>query len=536
MQSTIVCKARHKRPGCAHTNDATRQMDQAPDSQMFDRLFGTDHTAEDQTLLNDFSIDALEFNLDLDLNGPTDQERNALNSLSPRNTSNPQTSDGSTGGHGQQHGSALVDLPTSSAGAGPLPTGYGIQLPSNTGSTLTEFTKRRNWSQRIVEEIRDFLHILSPDGRILYVSPSAQNLTAYDPTELVGRFIVSFVHPDDTGMFVREFNESIASGNPLRFFYRFKKADDTYAIFEAHGHPHIGSEAPYGAQNGQNGTSYCRGFFMMARPYPTRNAALLDSFLEHKMENERLKKRIADLKREEREDADGQSRTSIMSPSTAAVDQRSSPEEQHPSRHGGMPPPPKPGTANAPLTQRNLNEATSSARSDTMNDKMARYEGASHLDSIELFTGLRPGERSKGISTGVASPSLIKGDAGVAVLVDKDGNPTSSNRYPDSPYGDDKKKRLKVADEYVCTDCGTLDSPEWRKGPGGPKTLCNACGLRWAKKEKRKSISRPRNGGAGDGSTSHLNTGSNGGGNGGSGGGGGEGGAPTAPQGEQSSL
>jgi hypothetical protein len=33
---------------------------------------------------------------------------------------------------------------------------------------------------------------------------------------------------------------------------------------------------------------------------------------------------------------------------------------------------------------------------------------------------------------------------------------------------------------------GTLDSPEWRKGPTGPKTLCNACGLRWAKKEKKK--------------------------------------------------
>jgi hypothetical protein len=33
---------------------------------------------------------------------------------------------------------------------------------------------------------------------------------------------------------------------------------------------------------------------------------------------------------------------------------------------------------------------------------------------------------------------------------------------------------------------GTLDSPEWRKGPSGPKTLCNACGLRWAKKEKKK--------------------------------------------------
>jgi hypothetical protein len=37
------------------------------------------------------------------------------------------------------------------------------------------------------------------------------------------------------------------------------------------------------------------------------------------------------------------------------------------------------------------------------------------------------------------------------------------------------------------TVLGTLDSPEWRKGPSGPKTLCNACGLRWAKKEKKKN-------------------------------------------------
>ena len=29
----------------------------------------------------------------------------------------------------------------------------------------------------------------------------------------------------------------------------------------------------------------------------------------------------------------------------------------------------------------------------------------------------------------------------------------------------------------VCRDCGRTDSPEWRKGPEGPKTLCNACGM-----------------------------------------------------------
>ncbi|SGY45329.1 BQ5605_C001g00274 [Microbotryum silenes-dioicae] len=32
-----------------------------------------------------------------------------------------------------------------------------------------------------------------------------------------------------------------------------------------------------------------------------------------------------------------------------------------------------------------------------------------------------------------------------------------------------------------CLNCGKTQSAEWRSGPTGPKTLCNACGLRWSK-------------------------------------------------------
>ncbi|CDH58586.1 predicted protein [Lichtheimia corymbifera JMRC:FSU:9682] len=50
------------------------------------------------------------------------------------------------------------------------------------------------------------------------------------------------------------------------------------------------------------------------------------------------------------------------------------------------------------------------------------------------------------------------------------------------------------ADMRVCSKCRTTTSPEWRKGPSGNKTLCNACGLRFARlvqKEKRR-LSRSR--------------------------------------------
>ncbi|KAI9691382.1 MAG: blue light receptor [Bogoriella megaspora] len=457
----------------------------------------SDMLDHDPNMLNGLNVDdMIPMDLDLSLAPDTDASTFGV-------TNAPASQQAQSSMEGNDNGFSLQsqDGGYSGAGAGPLPTGFGVQPNQSTGSTLTEFTKRRNWSQRVLEELKDFLHILTSDGRILYVSPSCKALTGHEPAHIQGKFIGEFIHPDDSGIFVREFNESIASGNPLRFFYRFRKADDTYTIFESHGHPHLSSEAlQFGPS--PNTANFCRGFFLMARPYPTKNAALLDSFLEHKIENERLTKRIAELKREEAEETEAQERQwkqrsdvpqSSMTPSethheaadntpshAAADSQPPAAVTPSASAYGGMPPPAKPGAASNALTRQNLDEALAASRPDSINDKMARYEGATHIETIEMLTGLRyrDGERSQGISTGDTSPALIKGDAGIVILADRDKGAGSGPG--------EKKKKVKVTDEYVCTDCGTLDSPEWRKGPAGPKTLCNACGLRWAKKEKKR--------------------------------------------------
>ncbi|KAK9136758.1 hypothetical protein Sjap_007352 [Stephania japonica] len=35
-----------------------------------------------------------------------------------------------------------------------------------------------------------------------------------------------------------------------------------------------------------------------------------------------------------------------------------------------------------------------------------------------------------------------------------------------------------------CSDCQTTKTPLWRGGPAGPKSLCNACGIRYRKKRR----------------------------------------------------
>jgi len=40
----------------------------------------------------------------------------------------------------------------------------------------------------------------------------------------------------------------------------------------------------------------------------------------------------------------------------------------------------------------------------------------------------------------------------------------------------------------TCTNCGVTSTPEWRSGPLGKRTLCNACGLRYSKSKKSPQL------------------------------------------------
>ncbi|KAF8941842.1 hypothetical protein BGZ47_007139 [Haplosporangium gracile] len=44
-----------------------------------------------------------------------------------------------------------------------------------------------------------------------------------------------------------------------------------------------------------------------------------------------------------------------------------------------------------------------------------------------------------------------------------------------------------------CTSCNIVKTPEWRKGPLGPRTLCNACGLIWGKLSRSKAALAAKN-------------------------------------------
>ncbi|OAQ35678.1 hypothetical protein K457DRAFT_132369 [Linnemannia elongata AG-77] len=69
-------------------------------------------------------------------------------------------------------------------------------------------------------------------------------------------------------------------------------------------------------------------------------------------------------------------------------------------------------------------------------------------------------------------------------------NSEGSDRGENTPPQKYRKRAKRTHPPGRCLSCDTSDTPEWRRGPDGARTLCNACGLHYAKLLKRQNQQR----------------------------------------------
>ncbi|KAF8891182.1 hypothetical protein BD779DRAFT_1513708 [Infundibulicybe gibba] len=326
-------------------------------------------------------------------------------------------------------------------------------LPTASGSSpqkppLTfEFTKRKRWADLLVTELADVLiFILSPTCKVLYCGSAVTELLGWRDVDLVEYDLLEFINPDDQNTFRTNFEDSLRSSVELLSYVRLKCSDSTPShpkdvLFELKGYPHFASE--HDKELG------C--FFVMAKPYSSRNTALLNTFLELKIENERLQERVLELRAK-------------------------------------VPKPVLPSSS--PLTTQTNPIYSSSSMTTPRILPIPVVPSQRPLDSSGSGS-YYPSAVAPGFDEIVPSPVRTTFDtpayAGGALY---GNNVMSANSNTEEEIADEgmKKKKLKKShpsEQYVCITCGRTDSPEWRKGPLGPKTLCNACGLRWAKQMRK---------------------------------------------------
>ncbi|XP_008812399.2 GATA transcription factor 1-like [Phoenix dactylifera] len=106
--------------------------------------------------------------------------------------------------------------------------------------------------------------------------------------------------------------------------------------------------------------------------------------------------------------------------------------------------------------------------------------------SFEIPTHLRSsGSGGTGSSGGASSGAVAGRTSPVSVLA-----AAAPFRVPGRPRSKGRRRRVlarvspapvarEAKDRRRCRHCEAEDTPQWRAGPEGPKTLCNACGVRY---------------------------------------------------------
>ncbi|KAI5823292.1 hypothetical protein K523DRAFT_255429 [Schizophyllum commune Tattone D] len=75
----------------------------------------------------------------------------------------------------------------------------------------------------------------------------------------------------------------------------------------------------------------------------------------------------------------------------------------------------------------------------------------------------------------------------------KMASPEASRGLPPPPaVGQSQLIHAVEGEGQTCLCCDATTTPEWRRGPMGPRTLCNACGLVYAKMVKKRQRAEGR--------------------------------------------
>ncbi|KAA1068349.1 blue light receptor [Puccinia graminis f. sp. tritici] len=302
-----------------------------------------------------------------------------------------------------------------------------------------DFRRRKDWHKRLVEDVMDVLQVIGPTGELLFVSESMARLTGFTTSELLGAKMSSWCYEDeDRSNLDREISNCFKDGSAglINFYCRFKKKRSTgYVIFEMMGHMIRVKTNP----------GYLRGepknekqvIIINARPYPTSCGRLTDEFLELMLENEAMKRLI-----------------------DSRVGVGTSEEEE-----GGE------STKQA--------DRTSGSGSGTTARIEAGGEAAESSNKKKKKTE-EPDEPAEEDSHHAAKDSDPEDDVHPPLPLSAPPLEPVDSAQRTRVRGPNKRERV----DFLCLDCGVTQSPEWRKGPMGRKTLCNACGLRYAKKAK----------------------------------------------------
>eukprot|EP01113_Clastostelium_recurvatum_P022300 TRINITY_DN2658_c0_g1_i1.p1 TRINITY_DN2658_c0_g1~~TRINITY_DN2658_c0_g1_i1.p1 ORF type:complete len:337 (-),score=61.45 TRINITY_DN2658_c0_g1_i1:34-1044(-) len=179
--------------------------------------------------------------------------------------------------------------------------------------------------------------------------------------------------------------------------------------------------------------------------------------------------------------------SSLSSPSASPQVPTLHPQVSHPSPSLGLlssqPPPALPAAGTSILTSPGLNMQAQGA---LIPQSSSSYSTSSEMDNMLYAQHLQAFSQSSHLAL-ASQPThhIYPGGIDKKQITFVEFKPPSYKRAKPGWEGET---------QYFCYQCGSKSSPEWRRGPEGPKTLCNACGIRFAKRHNPERKDSPPKG------------------------------------------
>jgi PAS domain S-box-containing protein len=108
----------------------------------------------------------------------------------------------------------------------------GEQRTPNSSSSLQSFEHLR----ALLDNALDIITVLDDNGVLVYQSPSVERVLGYEPAEMLGRNVFSYIHPQDRDAVHQAFQQARAEAStPHQSQFRFRHKDGSWRTLEANG-------------------------------------------------------------------------------------------------------------------------------------------------------------------------------------------------------------------------------------------------------------------------------------------------------------
>ncbi|KAH8819450.1 hypothetical protein F5884DRAFT_659169 [Xylogone sp. PMI_703] len=400
-------------------------------------------------------------------------------------------------------------------------------LPNSNESELTRNIRDR----ALLENTDDMICVLSSKGQLLYVSPSCKRIWEYDSSELVGQTLSAICHPSDIVPVTRELVD-LKSESAVDIVFRIRCKKSGYVWFESHASPFL-EDGKYILMVGRQ-----RPVYGLSRKDVDTAGGIGENEVWTKLSTTGMflfvSSNIRTLLDRQPEELIGTSMQALMRPDSRIPFGRALQQaragsivthkhEIHNKRGlvlqaqttlfpGDVKEGQKPSflvaqTHLLKASSRSTTNNSNTAQASTPNTHLSTSSilGSQHETSSPIATNPGPSSIQKSTSKPVQHPSLASDDGLFEELQATSGtswqyelrqteknNRILAEELAGLITNKKKRKRRKGGGNIhrQCSNCHTMSTPEWRRGPTGQRDLCNSCGLRFAKQVSRDSSNR----------------------------------------------